>query len=100
MARPHPLKAAKIRNLVSFPFFFPQAALNYHLSGSGQMSALTEDEASVPPFGKSYMASPLAHSLDCLAATPITTPGLTARTSPGSRNEDVGSNPPILCLRE
>ena len=54
------------------------------------MAALVEDKAFVPPFGKSYFATPVTHSLDTASVTPITTPGLTRRTSPGSSNEDVG----------
>ena len=56
------------------------------------MSARTEDKTFGPQLGKSHFASPLIHSLDSLAETPNTTPGLTARTSPNGSNEDVGSN--------
>ncbi|CAF9939628.1 hypothetical protein IMSHALPRED_001575 [Imshaugia aleurites] len=56
------------------------------------MSALTEDKAFVPPFGKSYFTSQLAHSVDNPSVTPTTTPGLTTRTSPGSSNEDLTSH--------
>ena len=56
------------------------------------MSVLTEDKAFVPPLRKSYFATPLAHQLDRLAETPITTPGLTGLTSRDSSNGDVGSD--------
>ena len=57
-----------------------------------KMSVLTQDKPFVPPLRKSYFATPLAHQLDRLAETPITTPGLTGLTSPDSSNENVGSN--------
>lgn len=64
------------------------------------MSSIIEDNFAAP-FGKSYFTSPIVQSLDNPSPTPGSTPALTGRTSPESRNDDVSSaHMPIIQLNE